>query len=96
MRLEMHVEKLDSEIEELYNYAMLSEDRKNNKTISLLTWIATIFVPMTLVAGIFGMNNKAFGDNDYWYNDLSTQLIIVAIVTIIVLGIIQLKNRRVK
>ena len=92
MNLGDHVEKLDAEIEELYNYVSLKEDRKNNATISLLTWIATIAVPMTMVAGFFGMNN--IGLSEYqpasWYNRGFYQFIIAVLVTLLVLIIVQL------
>ncbi|NND97214.1 MAG: magnesium/cobalt transporter CorA [Pirellulaceae bacterium] len=41
------------ELRELY-FAMLSE--KNNDVMKVLTIIATIFIPMSFVAGIYGMN----------------------------------------
>ena len=97
MNMEKHVGKLDEEIEELYNYVSLSEDRKNNSTISLLTWIATIAVPITVVGGLFGMNNRELGNNECIYNYLLFQLLIVFIVTALVcLFIRYYKNRRLK
>ena len=62
MNLNEQVEKLDEEIQELYNYVTLREDRQTNKTMSLLTWITTIFLPVTVIAGYFSMND--FGMND--------------------------------
>lgn len=95
MNIEKHVEKLDEEIGELYNYVSLKEDRKNNNTISQLTWIATIAVPMTVMAGIFGMNNRLFGDKDVRINHSSVQLSIILGVTILVfVGILLNKKRR--
>ena len=95
MNLETHVEKLDAEIGELYNYVSLSEDRKNNDTMSQLTWIATIAVPMTVMAGIFGMNNKELGPNDHWFNYLIVQLgVAVAVTLLVIIGILLTKNRR--
>lgn len=98
MNLEKHVEKLDDEIEELYNYVSLGEDRKTNNTMSLLTWIATIAVPMTVMAGIFGMNNAALsGKPIVWYNHGSVQLAFVIGITImVIIGILIIKNRRLK
>lgn len=101
MNLEKQVGKLDEEIEELYNYVSLREDHKQNKTISLLTWIATIAVPMTMVAGFFGMNNVDLdvqeGEQHYWYNLLSYQLLTAIIVTLLILLIIlTIKNKRAK
>lgn len=79
MNLKTHVEKLDEEIGELYNYVSLTEDRKSGNTMSLLTWIATISVPVTVITGIFGMNNSLFCcdvPNSGWYNDGRAQLIL--------------------
>lgn len=77
MNLEKHVEKLDAEIGELYNYVSLKEDRKSNNTIFALTSLATIAVPMTVIAGIFGMNNYALSQTDMFYNSGRFQLSIV-------------------
>ena len=64
MNLKEQVEKLDDEIEELYNFVSLREDRHINNTMSLLTWITTIFLPITVITGYFSMNeytqNKLF------------------------------------
>jgi len=96
MNLEKHVEKLDAEIEELYNYVSLKEDHETSSTMSLLTWIATIAVPMTVVAGIFGMNNNLLGQApQMWINHSSVQLMMVLAAALIVLiGINILRNRR--
>ena len=95
MNIREHVDKLDEEIGELYNYVSLREDRKQNRTISLLTWIATIAVPMTMVAGIFGMNNRAFGSDEVWYNDVIFQILAAAFVTVVVIIILLfIKNRK--
>ena len=97
MNLKNHVEKLDDEIEELYNYVSLREDRKTNSTMSLLTRIATIAVPMTVIAGIFGMNNKILGEGAYFscpINNLWVQLTIVIVITVIVIFVINIIEKR--
>ena len=102
MNLEKQVDKLDEEIEELYNYVSLREDHKQNSTISLLTWIATIAVPMTMVAGFFGMNNVGLDVDEekepiLWYNTFSNQVLAAIIVTfIIIIIILTIKNRKPK
>lgn len=84
MNIEKHVDKLDEEIEELYNYVTLQQDRKSNDKMSVLTLIATIALPATFMAGFFGMNNCAFHDNgDDWYNSFWWQFIIIIALTII-------------
>ena len=97
MKLKNHVEKLDDEIEELYNYVSLREDRKTNSTMSLLTRIATIAVPMTVIAGIFGMNNKILGQDKYFLcpiNNLWVQLTFVLVITVIVIFVINIIEKR--
>lgn len=95
MNLEKHVNKLDEEIGELYNYVSLREDRKSNNTMELLAWIATIAVPMTMVAGFFGMNNRDLGDKGGLLNGGLSQFLIALAVTFLVIGIvIVVKNRR--
>lgn len=97
MNLEKHVEKLDAEIGELYNYVSLKEDHKSSNTMSLLTWIATISVPMTVMAGIFGMNNRLFGEHCGWYNSGALQLVMVFIAALfVIIGIIIIKKWRLK
>lgn len=98
MNLEKHVEKLDAEIEELYNYVSLREDHQSSSTMSLLTWIATIAVPMTVMAGIFGMNNNLLGQTpDAWINHSSVQLgLVVGVTAFVIACILIIRNRRLK
>lgn len=86
MNLEKQVEKLDGEIEELYNYVDLSEERRTNRTMSLLTWITTIFLPITVIAGFFSMND----DND----QLLSQSVIMVCFAIIVISIVLIINKK--
>lgn len=100
MDIEKQVEKLDSEIEELYNYVSLREDRKTNNTMSLLTWIATIAVPITVIAAIFGMNNDLFtGDgrpDPKWFNYGLVQISICLILTFALVGVMLIINKKSK
>lgn len=87
------VEKLDNEIEELHAYVSLCDDRKNSQTMSLLTWIVTIFSPITLISGIFGMNH----DGNRWYEQWDWQLLTMGCFTMLSIFIILIiKKRRVK
>lgn len=75
--LEKEVEKLDHEIEELHNHVSLIEDRKNSKVMDLLTFIAAIFLPVTVISGFFGMNTSETMDIIKSYEAF---LIIVALI----------------
>lgn len=96
MNLGEQVDKLDEEIAELYNYVSLKEDHESSKTMSMLTWIATIAVPMTVMAGIFGMNNNLLGKGDAWINHSSVQLAFVIVLTMLVYFGVIIKNKRLK
>lgn len=91
MNLKEQVEKLDEEIEELYNYVMLREDRRTNRTMSLLTWITTIFLPVTVVTGYFSMNN--FSENP-WF--ILESLIMICFAIVVISIVLQVNKRRIK
>ncbi len=83
--LNKQVEKLDGEIEELYHYVSLVEDKRNSKMMSNLSLIATVFVPATFVAGVFGMNNNIANRDDsiaIVYNSFDFQIGLVGLAII--------------
>ena len=88
MNLKEQVEKLDGEIEELHDYVSMREESRTNRTMSLLTWITTIFLPVTVVAGYFSMNdfctNKKF----------IFESIVMICFAIIVISIVLIINKR--
>lgn len=55
------VEKLDKEIEELHSHASLIEDQKNNKLLYVLTIGASVFLPITVVTGVLGVDIDKVG-----------------------------------
>lgn len=89
MTLKEQVEKLDDEIEELYNFVSLREDRRTNRTMSLLTWITTIFLPITVVAGFFGMNPE---DEE----TLLHSLVMVCFTAIVITSVFIIYKKRIK
>lgn len=56
MRIERDVKDLNREIDELYQYATILEDRVQTKKINQLNLIALLFLPITVFTGILGMN----------------------------------------
>jgi magnesium transporter len=54
--LERNVERLESRINELNQRYVLNVQQKTNERLALLTIISAIFLPLTLLAGIYGMN----------------------------------------
>ena len=97
--IEKQVKKLDHEIEELYNYVTLQEENRTSSIMSILTWVATIALPITVIAGIFGMNNHAFtgdenGELKAWYNHFDSQFLIIIGITGLICLIIYLLLKR--
>lgn len=94
-KLKDYVAKLDEEIQELYSYVTMQGDKKTNDTMSTLTWIATIFVPATFVAGVFGMNNVYFGENeDNLFNGVWLQMGLVFLSMLVVFLWLKLKKSK--
>ncbi len=56
LKIVEYIQDLDNEIGELSQYVHLIDDKIRNKNSAYLNKIATIFLPATLVAGLFGMN----------------------------------------
>lgn len=95
VNLEDQVKKLDEEIEELYNYVSLNEDRRTNRTMSLLTWITTIFLPVTVTTGFFAMTNYVF-DGKTNQHLLLQILILICFSLIVILTTLTIKNKKIK
>ncbi len=75
--LERQAKDLDDEIGELHNYISVVNDQMNTQRDLKLNWMATIFLPATIITGLFGMNK--FEDlSNFW-----CQLLIALFATII-------------
>jgi Mg2+ and Co2+ transporter CorA len=88
------IKDLDEEISELHQYVSLMIDQRRNEDGETLNIMAAIFLPATLLSGIFGMN--PFGGNKEWIS-LGAQVLFITIVTIttsVFLCRKILKNRR--
>jgi len=90
LKTEEYIEDLDQEIEELHRYASMMDDWKRGKNAEKLSIIAAIFLPATLIAGIFGMNGRSIL-NDKWFN---IQTFIIAIVFIVIILYQKIKKIR--
>ena len=54
--MEEYIKDLDNEIGELHEYVSLKEDRSRNIKAEVLNNIATLFLPITVITGFWGMN----------------------------------------
>jgi magnesium transporter len=50
------VDRLDDRLSDLHDHRVLSLQDETNRRINVLTLISAIFLPLTLIAGIYGMN----------------------------------------
>ena len=88
---EVQIKELDEEISELHQYITLKIEQRRSENGDFLNLLAAIFLPATLLTGIFGMN-PIFREESLNIYDWTTQLSIIAIATII--SIILLRHKR--
>lgn len=88
------IKDLDGEISELHQYVTLMIDKRRNENGDLLNWLAAIFLPATVVSGIFGMNS--LDGNDVFSFKEQLMIIGFAIVVLLVLLLCRkiFKNRK--
>jgi Mg2+ and Co2+ transporter CorA len=92
LETDSHIKDLDGEIEELHRYVALLDDQKRSRNAEKLNMIAAIFLPATLIAGLFGMN---YGDySGHVVGSFWNQLLWVVGVPVVGYGIMHLLNRR--
>ena len=87
------IKYLDEEISELHQYVSLMIDQRRNEDGEKLNLLATVFLPATLLSGVFGMNPF----EDKVWPSLIIQVVLIAIVTVTVSLFLYrkiLKNRR--
>jgi hypothetical protein len=54
--LEKHVKDLDGEINELHNYVQQVQERQRNDRLEVLTILGAVFLPPSLIFGVFGVS----------------------------------------
>lgn len=84
------IKDLDDEIGELHQYITLLIDQRRNENSEWLNTIATIFLPATVIAGVFGMNS--FRDEAFKTLDFMGQFLFIVIFSIFIYYVI--KKRR--
>lgn len=96
MDLENQVEKLDKEIDELHNYVSLYEDRQKSKVMDIMSIMAGVLLPVTVVSGFFGMNNSLneAGGGDSWLSSFTWQWIIMVISVVMTSVVLTLNNKK--
>jgi Mg2+ and Co2+ transporter CorA len=74
---------------------MTEQAEKTNQTLLRLTWLSVIFLPVVVIAGIFGMNISLFSDPRHVFG-LDSEIALGAIVLalMVALGFYRYENRR--
>jgi len=99
LKIEDYVEDLDKELAELNQYVNLLDDKVRNRNAEKLNIIAAIFLPATLMIGIFNMGASQVLESDPSNFLLKIPFIgklgIVGLATIVMYGLLQLikKNK---
>lgn len=64
LKIDDYIKDLDGEIEELHQYVSLIVERHRSNQAATLNKLAAIFLPVTIITGIWGMNklSDVFGD----------------------------------
>ena len=90
---EERIKELDEEINELHAYISLLMDQQRNKNAAWFSLLAAIFLPATILVGMFGMNS--FGE-EFIARHFIIQCLIGVAITVITLIIIFKKKLWVK
>ncbi len=77
-RIDRDINDLSVEIDSLYNYASMLQDKTEQEEMALLTKLGAIFLPPTLLAGMFGMNYIDFVQHSPIWSLVATLLIITS------------------
>jgi len=62
-----YVERLEDRLSELHHHLTLQLQEKTNQRLRFLTILSAIFMPLTLVAGIYGMNFRYMPELNWHY-----------------------------
>src|SRR5690606_19144771 len=68
---------------QLLNTYLSIQAQKNNDVMKLLTVFSAFFLPLTFIAGIYGMNFRYMPELTYQYGYLATWLVMLAISALI-------------
>lgn len=84
-RLSNNVQMLRELLSQAYEAHQSKLDYKLNKTMQFFTVVTTVFMPLTLIAGWYGMNFKNMPELSSPYGYLSVILVSVSVVVLLML-----------
>ncbi|MHA1566531.1 MAG: magnesium transporter CorA family protein [Alphaproteobacteria bacterium] len=76
-----HVERIEARLSELQDHHLLLVQEKTNRRVNILTILSAVFMPLTLVTGIYGMNFKFMPELEwrYGYMAIIATMLVIAI-----------------
>ena len=77
MRLTDRLTELDQDIAELHDFLTMQIEEKRSEQGHLLNTLAAIFLPASLLAGMFGMNFIDFDQHNFWASSIAVGLIVI-------------------
>ena len=90
-RLGDHIRLLQENILQLRELYQAKQDAKQNKVMCILTIVTTLFLPLTLLTGWYGMNFRNMPELQWEHGYLG--VIVIAVVSVI-LEIIYFKKKK--
>lgn len=90
-RLQNHVSLLQENVLQLRELYNSRQNERQNNIMCILTVVTTLFLPLTLLTGWYGMNFKFMPELNWKYGYLA---VIIAAVTIVILEIIYFKRKK--
>jgi magnesium transporter len=79
------VETLRDVVSGLFDLYLSSVSKRMNEVMKVLTFIATIFIPITFIAGVYGMNFKFMPELNWRYGYFGVWGIMLAIIILMLL-----------
>ena len=78
MRIDKDIKDLDEEIAELHSYVDMQEEKSRNDRLELISKLGAVFLPPTLLAGMFGMNFIDFDQHNPFYSFVAILIILLS------------------
>lgn len=91
LKINDYIDDCKEEVNELINYHMTLLSNNMNKIMKVLTFISTVFIPISFLAGLFGMNFKYMPELDYRY---SYYILLIVMVMIVLAMVRFFKNKK--
>jgi magnesium transporter len=65
--LDRVIDRLEKRLNDLRDQHALNQQERTNKRLAILTSLSAVFLPLTLIAGIYGMNFEVMPELSFTY-----------------------------